>query len=120
MSKQKLFNKAFLGLKSQGFQLSTDKDGCMYRSESGNRCAIGWCISDKKYNSNFEGNDVFGIPYNLLFPRIPEDFLMMLQECHDNVAGDVSRQTIKTTAAPQKLEKNLINFASAYGLTVPE
>jgi hypothetical protein len=120
MSKQKLFNKAYLGLKSQGFQLSSDKDGCMYRSESGNRCSIGWCISDKKYSRSFEGNDVFGIPFAELFPRISEVFLMCLQECHDNVASDLTMKRIQSTEVSQKIERNLIDFANSFGLTVPE
>ena len=59
--KQAVFNRAYLGLKSQGFERSLAyleneaEDGCAYRSGDGKACAIGYCIPDEKYSLALEG-----------------------------------------------------------------
>ena len=97
MDKQVIFNKAYLGLKGQGFQkaLTEDGGGCLYRGVGNTKCAIGHLIPDEKYDPRFEKH---GLSFGLSDPIIVEifkaieveatednwNFLYNLQRCHDN------------------------------------
>ena len=121
MDKQEIFNKAYLGLKSQGFAKSFDGKVCLYRDTEGRKCAVGYLIPDELYSVDMEGWVV-----SILVERFPEiakilgvqdsdgpipvsflSFLDELQMCHD------------FGHTPEKMEKNLQDFAHDCSLTVP-
>lgn len=127
-AKQELFDKAVTGLVSQGFEQSWNEDDgmCAYRGEGGKRCAVGWLISDERYNPNMEGLNAFDIFTGPLGhrPLIELDavlsqplddepgaheevvrFLLRLQEAHDRNNGELMRAA-------------LLSFADEYGLEV--
>ena len=118
MNKQEIFNKVFLGLKSQGFQQSVNKHNvCQYRGEGGLKCAVGHLIPDEIYNKEWDDETTLA---DALPPHVYDamgisadfgasvDFLMQLQDIHDNY--DV----------PERMEDYYRQFALARGLTVPE
>lgn len=122
MDKQEIFNKAYLGLKSQGFERSSVEECCLYRDPSGRKCAIGYLIPDELYSENMER---YGFANSLVkrFPEIAKilgvqdsdysipisflSFLDELQMCHD------------LGHTPEKMEEKLQDFAHNYSLTVP-
>ena len=111
MGKQEIFDKAWNGLKSQGFVESRDDERgiCCYRGPGGLRCALGWCIPDERYSTNLEnmsGDDRPVIKAVGASPKLA-GFLESLQGCHDYSTG------------PESMERNLRNFASDHELTVP-
>jgi hypothetical protein len=118
MTEQEIFNKAYLGLKSQDFELSleiipeTQKVKCRYRAPDGNRCAIGWCIKDEDYNPTWEGSSVDGLPYERLFPGIDIEFLACLQREHDTTTHGKNEQEV--------LKTRLDRFARYHTLTIPK
>lgn len=110
-TRQEIFDIAWTGLKSQGFErsLSDVASGCAYRGEDGLRCAIGWCIPDKKYNRRLEGRGADD-PDVLEAAGIDErdsDFADDLQVCHD------------FEDTPSGVEEALRNFAREHDLTIP-
>ena len=128
---QELFNTAYRGLASQGFNRSIshrvtetggEADTCAYRGDAGRRCAVGWLMPDEHYNAAFEGSGIRlaeqGSHYEQLLERILDaidaphteesvHFLASLQGCHDS-----ARNAEDCKAA-------LIEFANAYNLTLP-
>lgn len=87
---QRLFNDAYLGLKSQGFQRSIDLNHqCVYRSPDGLKCAIGHCIPDTDYHPDMEGYDIQNnlAALEVLDTRYPEysrSLARELQQAHDS------------------------------------
>lgn len=58
MTRQEIFDKAYLGMASQGFRASLrrpDSNSSAYRAPDGCRCSIGWVIPDNLYDPVFEG-----------------------------------------------------------------
>ena len=121
-TRQEVFNRAYLGLASQGFQQSKSSCGpetsaCMYRGANGRRCAIGWCIPDEKYDPNFEGKNVLenwkivrAIGLDITDQQFGPDlqFARSLQVAHD---------AAKTS---MDMRYRLDMVAKKYHLTVPE
>ena len=110
MTRQDMFNKAYIGLKDQNFEKAWDgaSKGCMYRDKRGRKCAIGFLIPDFAYNHWFEGKRVEQIYEVLGFQDRDANFLNELQHCHDG-AGD-----------PADMRNRLRHFAMMNRLTVPE
>jgi hypothetical protein len=126
MTKQEMFNKAFLGLKSQGFErAATEKDGCMYavRDDAGKvvkRCAWGWVdpVATEHVSAGAIWTlrrlgvglaaelDGFQDEY-LAVPGSDFDFADQLQKEHDHAVW------------PAGVEQGLRNLAARFGLTVP-
>lgn len=115
LSKQEIFNKAYRGLESQGFQRSARRDRCLYRGPDGLKCAVGWLIPDEKYEGRIEMyvlniNELEFMEYltPILGPLTPEDviFLRHLQSAHDQ-------------PAPDDMKYALHRFASTHNLTIP-
>ena len=110
LTEQEIFNKAFAGLRSQGFARSYEsKSGCLYR-HGALRCAIGWCIPDENYRVGLE-NCRANHPKVREAAEIPPDiyhwFLRDLQSCHD------------AAISQEEMEKNLRAFAISNSLTIP-
>lgn len=121
MDRQAIFNKAYLGLKSQGFEKSGYKKGegffCVYRSTDGKKCAIGHCIPDSEYDPCFENSSIsvldeileyLGVTLGDPHRKNPDiSFLEELQLAHD-----------KSDDADE-MKSWLEGFAKKYDLTIP-
>ncbi len=114
--KQDYFNKAYTGLKNQGFKRCMGRIGkcsdevCLYRSGD-LKCAVGHIIPDTFYTEDFEGKDASSV-MSMLLEGSPDfegaKFLTGLQSCHDRSYDERS------------MEANLQFFANRYGLEVPK
>lgn len=117
MTRQEIFNKAYRGLKNQGFKQSVNSKGnCLYwNKETGLKCAIGHCIPENLYDYELESSSLGDFPLygiNLYDDRnaIEDDdiFINDLISCHDD------------NILPEKMENSLLSFASKYNLRIPE
>lgn len=122
-NKQELFNKAFLGMKSQGFAPSMSGGSCTYRSLKGMKCAIGHLIDDEDYEESIEGATALNVVVlKSLFTNDAYDslndedkaFIYDIQLCHDN------EHTTTLDDAPIKIKERFFTFAEQYDLTVLE
>lgn len=90
MNKIEVFDKIYNGLKTQGrpsFIIDRNEVSCRYRTDSGDRCAVGMLIADEDYDPKIEGRDVYNLPHEKI--GIEFDHLAMLtrlQELHDDWA----------------------------------
>lgn len=112
---QKLFNDAFLGLKSQGFRTSKNSANCWYRHPSlPLKCAIGHCIPDEQYDQAMDAgsqtqvacNDLVQAVLFEIYPGVDMNFARKLQNVHDESDDD-------------SLEERLIDFAKRENLEIP-
>lgn len=97
MDRQKYVDDAFRHFVAEGHPPSVNSHGCRYRTEEGNRCAIGLQIPDARYDSLLEGRstrtrvllEALG-----LSGVMKEDsrFLTDLQRCHDGAAQQSKTQ----------------------------
>lgn len=116
MTKQEIFNKAYLGLKSQGFKRSGTVDQpCMYNGPNNTHCAIGWVIpnlpeshSIKKIAINFPEKLLGIVAVNNfeLLQILP--FLRRLQTAHDE------------GFTPTEMQRDMLHIAKDFNLEVPE
>jgi hypothetical protein len=120
---QEVFDKAWLGMKSQNWERATSQDGlgCEYLNKDGKKCAIGHCVPDELIIHGDNGGFVVGAIISVFFeePRWRELFanvdlnqLRDLQNCHDKYYGH-EKETFDVEAAMR-------NFAAERGLTIPE
>jgi hypothetical protein len=109
--RQEWFNKAWTGLKSQGFKRSVNSsDTCYYRGTEGRRCAIGWLMPDENYRPEFEGTAA--TPAIIAACGIEPDvnnhaWLTELQCAHDH------------GYTPEEMVRRLRDFARRSELVVP-
>lgn len=111
---QQIFDKVWIGLKSQGFYQSLEEKSCCYRGEGGRKCAVGWLIPDDKYDPNWENTtseylfiEVPGFDQIVGVDDIVKGHLNELQRIHD------------CNNTPESMKHALTNFAYRYGLTIP-
>lgn len=112
LTRQEMFDKAWIGLKSQGFEQSLDEDGdtCVYRGEAGRKCAIGWCIPDDKYHVGLEKQSPFNSGELRRAAGIADAdarFASELQGVHDN------------SRSPAEMLLQIRAFAAEHNLTIP-
>lgn len=112
---QKAFDRAWNGMKAQGFRQSADRlnslvtPRCLYAGPDGMRCVAGHACGDFAHLLK-EGD---GILYQEVSSRFTDDalaVLLVLQASHDDFAS----------SAPEKMELRLRHVASEYNLSVPE
>lgn len=66
-----------------------NEDGCVYKSDTGLKCAVGHLIEPIHYNSNIEGAAIYSdevqdvVKKSVPFWNINEDLLNKLQMIHD-------------------------------------
>ena len=111
---QELFNKIYLGLKSQNFEQSAVYENgnlrCLYPGPNGLKCAVGFLIPDEKYNESIEHMS----PWNLVVEGIVElsdihiIFLREMQSIHDNACD------------PEDMRLELESYAKDLGLVIPK
>ena len=109
LTRQEIFDKAWTGLKGQGFVQSLECGGCMYRGDNGLRCAIGHIIPDSRYDEGLEGLWA-GHPKVRRAASIhirSGTFASILQDCHDHYP------------TPANMERALRDFARDHNLTIP-
>lgn len=111
MTIQEMFNKAYIGIRSQGFSRCYVEGKCVY-SSNGKHCAWGWVdtnIPDGAYPSS-NVKDLYymkkGVAAHLSFDEL--GFAYELQHTHDVSYTEYS------------MEMNLRGLATHYGLTIPE
>lgn len=118
LTRQEMFNRAFVGLRSQGFTQSLEAGSdtqCAYSSQALDgtvkHCAWGWV--DPTISYIHEGKNVSRLVaagIGLAAAVLPSDvnFVERLQCCHDN------------QLAPTEMEAALRRLAAEFGLAIPE
>jgi hypothetical protein len=108
--RQEAFNVAVEHLRKQGRPALKDYN-CHYRTEEGNKCAIGALISDEFYSPDMEGWDATVPPVAEALRAsgwdLDSTFALELQLLHDGQAWRWD------------LEKDAKSFAKSYNLQVP-
>jgi len=111
-SRQEMFDRAWNGLKGQGFTRALDSGvfggSCKYLADDGKRCAWGHVdtsLTDEL--DNVTGLHERGVGLAKFLDEDDLIFAMSLQVAHD--AGN----------SPGKMEESLRRVAERYGLTVP-
>lgn len=110
-TRQEMFNRAWNGLKSQGWNHAAEGTVCVYLTKDGRRCAWGWVDPENtpyriRTLIHLRADNV-GIAGRLSYPDYL--FAIELQSAHDSWLG----------SAPS-LELAMSTLASRYKLTVPE
>lgn len=111
LTKQEMFDRVFIGLRSQGFTRCVDERlQCVYADGNGRHCAWGWVDTTL-------GADTFGTVHTLCMSRVGLaaelsvellEFASELQRIHDScIDSDL-------------MEDRLYTFALTHGLSIPE
>ncbi len=108
-SRQEMFDRAFVGLRSQGFKQAKARCGakCAYLDvTTGFRCAWGWVDTALTY----QVEPVRSLSRGIATTLSPADlnWAMELQDCHDSANS------------PGEMKRLLLSHAAFYDLTVPE
>lgn len=118
LNRQDIFNVAWNWAKNHGpcmINQGTPFEKCAYRSKEGdNACLMGACIPDSLYKKKFESEateQVFRQVKTIFCNDVTIDFLMELQQRHDNIA---LRLVIDIT-----IQEELQKFALKYNLNIP-
>jgi hypothetical protein len=107
MTNQEMFDKAWNGLKSQGFERCLGLTVCcMYNDGNGKHCAWGWVdesLSDEQCYVTDLAMEGIGLAATLDEDQL--NFAAQLQRAHDRVGS---------------MEQSLRDLAKRYNLIVPE
>lgn len=112
---QEMFNRAWNGLKSQGWRQARRIHGaCVYQTEDGRRCAWGWVDT----SLTDQGGGVYSLRSSRIgiAARLSSDdleFASALQAAHD---GSGSGGAVYN---PSELEQRFREFAHFYKLEIP-
>lgn len=117
MTKQEMFDKAFIGLHSQGFRQAINGLTCSYLCPDGRRCAWGWVDPEGTVGADGRArpggiwsllNGGYGIAAKLdAGPGGTLEFAEELQGVHDR------------SSSPEDMQRSLVKFAEKHQLTVP-
>jgi hypothetical protein len=123
MTKQEMFDKAYLGLNAQGCGSYSDK-GCLYNDGKGNKCAIGHLIDDSTALEWDKGSNISirSILTNSNSGKsIPEYIDVTLVDFMEAMQSRLHDGCYTTWNDPvYGFEVGSLMFATAYGLTIPE
>jgi len=116
LTKQEIFNNAYIGLAKQGWQraVASDRVTCRFRVKKRDTgvvlcCAIGHSIPDDKYKSTMEecgpklALENAGV---VLHKTVSDNWLRSLQDAHDT--------------GHSYLKENMESFAEINGLSIPK
>lgn len=130
LTKQEMFNRAWIGLRSQTFERAAQPNGyCEYKMENGKRCAWGWV--DQEHAERIRGDVYDGnrAGVGLLANLNPEDLLFAreLQVAHDyararrsTAVSHLDLAAAKYNYLPLEVENNLRKLAAFHNLSIPE
>jgi hypothetical protein len=111
LTKQEMFNRAFLGLRSQNWERCLDESGvCKYTSGS-EHCAWGWVdlsLGPDKYSTIFDLKEN-GIGLAASLDDEHFRFAMALQSCHDTAYE-----------GPEQMKQYFYELAKDHNLEIPE
>lgn len=113
MTRQEMFNRAWKGLKAQGWQQAIEGPTCVYLTPDGRRCA--WGHVDPEGTAYGRGSPVSSLARNgigLAAHLSPGDlsFAIQLQQTHDGAAPGDSRS----------LERAMRDLARLFDLSIPD
>lgn len=114
MTNQEMFDKAWHGLKSQGWRRATGGDGltCSYLTSDGRRCAWGWVDP--------EGTVVKGIACIGTVRSLRDENVGVAAELdYYQIRFAQDMQNTHDFAADDTLEAKMRDLAKQYNLTVP-
>lgn len=103
MTAQEVFDTVAKHLLAQGARASADNGECLYRGPNGTKCAVGCLLADEEYNSDMEGNSVWGI-------ELPERL-----KVHAGLLSDL--QALHDGSSPETWKAELAHFAKVEGLS---
>lgn len=109
MTLQEMFDKAYMGLYSQGFKKCNNSVHCVYSDGKGNHCAWGWVDPTL-------GADVTGRVYSLYQSGV--GIAGTLNEGQLNFASDL-QGAHDASCTPKHMKRLLNNLAQQYNLLVP-
>lgn len=115
MNEQEIFNTALWAIVRQGKPAYDRHHGCVYYTREGNRCAIGWLLSEEEAR-NFPAGTVNGLftqdalPPSLV-PHLP--LLIEIQRAHDGNSG--SRTFIPDFLNDMQVVANEFRLQGIYG-----
>ena len=98
------------------FGMAADKKVCRYRTEAGQKCAVGCLIPDELYDPEWEGSRVWMVYYRMRAAVVFGDvhdmgaFLEECQDCHDSAAMECRTM--------DDFLRDLKGVAEEHGLTV--
>lgn len=117
LTRQEMYNRAYIGLRSQNFSIAYDK-GCQYSLPNGNHCAWGWVDTSIPHGTFGSVGGLFdentALTREILDPK-DVGFAENLQRCHDEAAPADGVHD-----ASAAMIRNLLNLAIEYNLTVPD
>ena len=108
MTNKEMFDKAWNGLKSQGWQKAMEGDHCVYLTSDGKRCAWGWVDPEGTCGETGVVEQLArrGIGLASCLSYNGQCFARSLQYAHDG-------------SNPNRLEQSMRDFAENWGLTIP-
>lgn len=108
-SRQEMFDRAWRGLKSQGWKRAVDHLGCVYSTPDGRRCAWGWVDPDGTSGALGSVRALYENRVGLAGLLRGEDVLFAnwLQSVHD-------------LAVDETLQQAMRSFAAKHGLSIPD
>ena len=105
-TEQQIFDQVSKHLLTQ-MQRSENSDYCAYRDPCGLKCAAGCLIADSEYvaemDHNMEGSDWEQLIKNGLVPPEHKEFIVKLQQLHDNEDPAQWRHHLTVFAKEHKL-----------------
>lgn len=110
-TEQEVFDQVATHLLKQNVQSRGGSKGyCVYKNQSGLKCAAGCLIGDDEYNPNFEDNSWGTLVTEGLVPDAHHKLIGELQTLHDNSGaedwlGELTKFAIKRKLSTKVLEE---------------
>lgn len=123
LSMQQIFDKSAVGMLRQR-AFSGDDEACLYRSDVGHKCAVGFLIDDKYYDPRCEGPSVIyepraGSTYREAHKILSESLKKSMVDIEDpdvaNLLGDL--QAIHDDHPVKSWHDKLMALAKDYNLS---
>jgi hypothetical protein len=119
MRAQEIFDTVATHLFTQGRRAINDIDRCLYKTDSGLKCAVGCLIPDDMYSSKMENNDLITIIDRYTLPKYfarNQDMLSRLQTIHDEDYAwgttEDMKDALKKVARNHHLKMSVLNNLS--------
>ena len=110
MTNQQAFDKAATHLFTQKAYAHNIEGSCVYKAESGLKCAVGCLIPDSEYQSWFEGKKALTIAHNVpALSGVSTDLLRTLQVIHDSRELGEWFEGLERLAVRFRLDKTVLN-----------